>query len=39
MIKNMRSSENSFSRGKRVGIGLSTLVMVYKNVLDGNHKL
>jgi len=35
----MRFSENSFSQGKRVGLGLLTLVMIYKNVLDGNHEL
>jgi len=35
----MKFSENSFSQGKMVGLGLSTVVMIYKNVLDGNHRL
>ena len=32
-------SENSFSQSKRVGLGLSILVMIYEMVLDDNHKL
>jgi len=39
MFKNVRFSENSFSQSKRVGLGLSTTVMICKNVLDGNHEI
>jgi len=35
----MNFPKNSFSQVKRVGLGLSTIVMTYKNVLDENHEL
>jgi len=37
--KNANFSENSISQGKRVGLGLSSIVMIYKNVLNGNYGL
>jgi hypothetical protein len=39
MLKNMRFSENSFFSRKRVGLGLFTVTLISKNVLDGNHEL
>jgi len=33
--KNADFSENSISQGKNVGLRLSSIVMIYKNVLDG----
>jgi len=35
----MKIFENSISQGKRVGLGLSSVVMICKNVLDGIHGL
>jgi hypothetical protein len=39
MAQKNEFTENTISQGKRVGLGLSSIVMVYKNVLDGNHGL
>jgi len=39
MVQEHEISKNSFSQEKRVGLGLSTIVMINKNVLDGNHEL
>jgi hypothetical protein len=39
MVQEHEISENSFSQGKRVGLGLSSIVMIYKNVFHGNHEL
>jgi len=39
MVQEHEFSENLFFRGKRVGLGLFTLVMIYKKALDGNHGL
>jgi hypothetical protein len=39
MVQEHEFSENSFSQSKRVWLGLSTVVMIYKNVVYGNHEL
>ena len=38
-FKNMRFPKTRFSQGKGVGLGLFSIVMIYKSVLDGNHEL
>jgi len=38
-VQHHEISENSFSQGKRVGPWLFSIVMIYTNVLDGNHGL
>jgi len=37
--KNVDFSENSFYQGKKVGLGLPSVVLICKNILDGNHGL
>ena len=37
--KNVDFSEKSISQGKRGGLGLPSVVFIWKNVLDGNHGL
>jgi len=39
MVQEHEISENSISQRKRVGLELSSIVMICKNVLDGNHGL
>jgi len=39
MVQEHEFSENSISQGKRVGLGLSSIIIIYKNVLDWNHGL
>jgi len=39
MVQEHEFSENLSSQRKRVGLGLSTVVMICKNVLDGSHLL
>jgi len=39
MVQELEFSVNSFSQSKMVGLGLSTVVMIYKNVLDDIQEL
>jgi len=39
MVQEHEFSENSISQGKMVGLGLSSIVMICKNVLDLFHRL
>jgi len=39
MVQERDFFENLFSQRKKVGLGLSVVVMIYKNVLDNNHEL
>jgi len=39
IVQEYEISENSISQRKRVGLGLSSIVLIYKNILDGNHEL
>ena len=39
MFKNTWFYETCFSQRRRVGLGLFTVTMIYKNVLDGMHEL
>jgi len=39
MVQRRKISENSISQGKRVGLGLSSIVMICKKKLDGIHGL
>jgi len=41
MVQEHEFFKNSFSQNKRVGLGLPTVVMIYKNknILDGNFEL
>jgi len=37
MVQEREFFKNLFSQGKRVGLGLSIIAMIYKIVLDGVH--
>jgi len=39
IVQEHEFSEKSISQGKREGLGLSSTVMICKNVLDENHIL
>lgn len=39
MFKNTNFSETRFSQRKMIGLGLFTVTLIYKRVLDGNHEL
>jgi len=39
MVQEQEISKNSISQGKRVGLGLFSIVMIYKNILNENHEL